>query len=149
MLMKGYATFFKLQDRSLTIRCSLISYPGYQIVLSNANRNNSFQHYSFNSTHLNDLKYYFVNIKFCWQHIFPWLSLSIRVYDPSRLAGLPNCILCPHRADVNKFLQVGQHWHVYVKGSIEEGHLWVCSCLSCSVLYVLFVLLGCFLWDGR
>ena len=31
------------------------------------------------------------------------LSLSIHLYHPSFLAGLPNCTPCPHKADVNKF----------------------------------------------
>ena len=42
------------------------------------------------------------------------LNLSIHFYHLSLLVVLPNCILCLHRADVNKFLQVGQHWYVPV-----------------------------------
>ena len=39
---------------------------------------------------------------------FPnFLSLSVHPYHQPHLAGLPNYILCPHRADVNKFLLVG------------------------------------------
>ena len=53
-------------------------------------------------------------IKTCWQHRFPWLSLSICPYHPSLSAGLPNYILCLHRADMNKFLLFARHWHVYV-----------------------------------
>ena len=51
-----------------------------------------------------------------WQHGFSWfsLSLSTRSYNSSSLAVLPNSILCPPRDDVNKFLLVDQHWHVYV-----------------------------------
>ena len=43
-----------------------------------------------------------------------FLSLSIRTYYPSFLAGFPNYILGLHRADVDKFLLVGQCWHVHV-----------------------------------
>ena len=41
------------------------------------------------------------------------ISLSLSLYRRSYPVGLTN-IQCPHRADVNKFLLVGQHWHVYV-----------------------------------
>ena len=61
-------------------------------------------------------------------------------------AVLPNYILYPHRADVNRFLLVSQHWLIHVLGSIEEHHSWVFPCFSSSVLHVLFVLLGWFLW---
>ena len=51
-----------------------------------------------------------------------WISLTLFLY-PSVLAGLPNYILCPHRANVNKFLLVNQHWHDKLKESIGERHL--------------------------
>ena len=56
------------------------------------------------------------------------LSLSPRPNHPSLSASLPNCILCPSRAVVSKFLLVGQHWHEHVMGSIGECHLWVHLC---------------------
>ena len=74
------------------------------------------------------------------------LSLFLRPYHPSSPAVLLNYILCPQRADVDKFLLVGQHWHVHVKGSIEERHLWIRPCFSCSVLPLLFVLRRLFFW---
>ena len=65
-------------------------------------------------------------------------SLSIRSHHPSLPAGIPIDVLCSPRADVKRFLLVGQH----------ERHLWVLSCFSSSVSRVLFVLLGCFLrWE--
>ena len=51
------------------------------------------------------------------------LSLSIRPYCPSLPAGLSNYSLYPHRTDINKFLLMGQYWHVHVKESIEERHM--------------------------
>ena len=75
-------------------------------------------------------------------------TLSIHPYYPSLPAGLPNYTLCPHRANVNKFLLVGQHWHVHELGSTEERHSWVGLCFSGSVPHVLFVLHGWFLrWE--
>ena len=41
-----------------------------------------------------------------WQSGFSWLPLSICSYRLSLLARLQNCILCPHKADVNKFLLI-------------------------------------------
>ena len=41
------------------------------------------------------------------------LSLSISPYHLLLLASLLNYTLCPHRANVNKFLLVSQHWHVH------------------------------------
>ena len=34
--------------------------------------------------------------------------------SPFISVGLPNYILCRHRANVNKFLLVSQCWHIYV-----------------------------------
>ena len=42
-------------------------------------------------------------IKSCYSHGFTRISHSISPYKLTRLAGLPNYILCPQRADVNKF----------------------------------------------
>ena len=56
---------------------------------------------------------YFI-LKSRWQHRFPWLSLTIRPYQSLLSLGHLNYILCPHSADVNKLLLVGQHWHVHV-----------------------------------
>ena len=66
------------------------------------------------------------------------LSLSIRPNHPTLQAGLPDCILCPHRAVICKFLLVSKHWHMYMKGSI-----WVHPCLSMNVPHVFLVL---FVW---
>ena len=44
----------------------------------------------------------------------PHLSFSILPYRRSPPASLPIYILCPHRADIDKFLLVGQHWRVHV-----------------------------------
>ena len=41
--------------------------------------------------------------------------------------------------DIYKFLLVGQHLHVYVKRSIEEGHLWVRHYFFSGVSCVLFI----------
>ena len=81
---------------------------------------------------------------------FHWLSLSLSLcpYHPSLPASPLNYIQCPHRCDVNKFFLVGQHWHVYLLGPIEERYLWVCPFFSTSVLHVLFVLFGCFFEMG-
>ena len=73
------------------------------------------------------------------------LSLAIHPYHLSFPAGLLDYILCLYRAVVGKFLLVGQHWHIHVKGTIEH-HLWVHPCFSSSVLHVLFILFGWFLW---
>ena len=78
------------------------------------------------------------------KHRFPWLFLSIGPYHPSLLASLPNYILCPYRAVIDRSLLVGQHWHDHLKKSIEEHHLWVRPCSSSSVPHVLFILLGWF-----
>ena len=40
-------------------------------------------------------------------------SLSIRPYRLLFPTGLLDYILCPHMADVDKFFQIGQHWHVH------------------------------------
>ena len=46
---------------------------------------------------------------------FPWLSLPICPYHPSPPGVLPKYCLVLHRADVNKFLLVCQHWHIYME----------------------------------
>ena len=78
------------------------------------------------------------------KQVFLSLSLSICHYHPSLPACLPNYIQCPHRADVNRFLQVGQHWHLQVYRTIEQCQLWVCPFFSSSTPQVFYVLLGCF-----
>ena len=50
------------------------------------------------------------------------LSLAIRPYHPSPPIGFQDYILSSHGAVVGKLLLVGQHWHISVKGSIEERH---------------------------
>ena len=84
-----------------------------------------------------------ITIKSRWQHGFPWLS--IRPYHPS----LPNYIQCPHRANVNKFLLVGQLKHVHVLRSLEERHRWVhpdfssiLLSMSCSSYWMVFEMGG-------
>ena len=72
-------------------------------------------------------------IKSRWQHGFPWLALSIRPYHPSFPEDLSDYILCPYKSVVSKVLLVGQHWHVHLKGSIEERHLWSRPCCSSNV----------------
>ena len=51
-----------------------------------------------------------------WQHEFLQLSLSLSLSlsHQSLPADVPNYILWVHRADVNKFLLVGQQWPVDV-----------------------------------
>ena len=53
-------------------------------------------------------------------HVWLCYTDSLHPYHPSFPAGPPNYILCLHRADVNKFLLVSQHWHIHEQGSIEE-----------------------------
>ena len=43
-------------------------------------------------------------IKSHWKLRFTWPSISIRPYHPSLPVDPPNCILCPHWADVNKHI---------------------------------------------
>ena len=59
-------------------------------------------------------------------------------YHPLIPAGFLNYILCQHKPDVNKFLLVGQYWHVYVLGSTKKMSLVSLSlllkqCLACLV----------------
>ena len=64
---------------------------------------------------------------------------AIRLYIPSLPAIPPNYILHSHRSVVGKFLLVGQHRLVHVKGSIRERHVWFPPGFSSSVPHVLFV----------
>ena len=76
------------------------------------------------------------------------LSFSVHSYRLSLMVGFLYFIPCPHRGDIKKFLLVGKCWHIHVKGSIEERHLWICLCSNNSIPQVLFVLLGWFLrWE--
>ena len=52
-----------------------------------------------------------------------WFYSPIRSYHSSPSAGLPTNIRCPHRADVNKFLLVFQHWHVHRRTPHAISHL--------------------------
>ena len=54
-------------------------------------------------------------------------SLAIRPYRLSLPTGLLDDIPCPYRAVRGKFLLVGQHWHVQVKGAIRKRYM--CSSL--------------------
>ena len=69
-----------------------------------------------------------------------FLTLSIRLYHSSLLAGLLDNILSPYRTVVDEFLLIGQHLHVPVKGYLGERHLWVRLCFFFSVPHVLLVL---------
>ena len=79
------------------------------------------------------------------------ISLTLS-YHSSFHTSLPvsllDYILCPYRDIVCKFLLVGHHWQVHVKGSIGDHLLWVCPYFSSSVLYVLFIIFGWFLEIG-
>ena len=127
MVIKEYYTFYKLYDRSLIIRCSIVSYPGY-------------------------LKYFYVIkhgvilLSSCAasSDFHDSLFLSIGPYHTSFSADLPDDILCPQEASRGKFLLVGQHWQVHMRRSIGERHLGICPCFSNSVPYVSFVVFGCF-----
>ena len=81
-------------------------------------------------------------IQVCWQHRFPWLSLSICSYWS--LAILINGIQCPHRSNVYKFLLVSQLWCVGVYSKMSIKNL---SYFSSRVQYDLLIFLG--LQDGR
>ena len=48
------------------------------------------------------------------------LHISLSSIAPGRFSKLRS--VSTHRADVNKFLMVGQHWHVYVSGYREKNH---------------------------
>ena len=83
------------------------------------------------------------------------LSLSLSIYLSIYLSApiihhsrqIFKTTSCVH-AVVDKFLLVSQPWHVHVKRSIEECHLWVRPFSSSSVPHDMFVLFGCFR-DGR
>ena len=64
------------------------------------------------------------------------ISLLIHLYHPSLPVGIPNYILCLHRADVNKF-------SVVTPTCVGV----VCPCISSSVPHVLLSYLDSF-WDG-
>ena len=81
----------------------------------------------------------------CSQYGFPWLSLAFRPYYPSLPPGPLESILCLYRALVGKFLLVGQHVLVRMKGfhwrtllTISSLLLQQCpACLVCLTLMVL------------
>ena len=66
------------------------------------------------------------------------LSLTVSPYHPSSPTVLPCYILCLYRADVNRFMLVGQQWNLHVSGFIEQRHLWVR--LSFSIRLICMVL---------
>ena len=76
-------------------------------------------------------------IKSYCQHRFPSvsISLSIRPYHPSLLAGPLNYIQCPYKPDLSLC------WSANANEFIEHP-LWVCPYFSCSVPLVSSVLLG-------
>ena len=73
---------------------------------------------------------FIIIIKLCLARNFLTLSLSLFIsldIHPCPLfllLGPPGCIQFQHRANVCKFLLVGQHWHVHVLVSIKEHGLW-------------------------
>ena len=79
-------------------------------------------------------------------------SLAICHYHLSLPTSLPDDILCPHRAVVDKFLIV-KHLHVRVMGSVGESHLWVhtnfSSSVSCPIrlIWIVLEMGGWWLWD--
>ena len=73
--------------------------------------------------------------------------ISLTPSHPSSPEILPNYFLCLYKADVNKFLLVGQRWYVHVKGSTKERHIWVRPCFSSSVPHILIILLGCYFFE--
>ena len=78
-------------------------------------------------------------ITFCTQHGFPWFSFYIHPYHLLLSVSRQSYILCPHRADVSKFLLISQHWSVCVCKSPKENiFLWVCPYFS--------ILMECFMW---
>ena len=103
-------------------------------------------------------------IKKKWEYILVRNGISVRNTElgtslspplaaldfPDSLSSITSVLLrytvWPSRAAVYKFLRVGQHLHVHVKGSIRQRHLCVCPCFSRSVLHFLFVLFKWFLW---
>ena len=78
------------------------------------------------------------------QHRFPWFFLSNHSYHPLLPAGPTNCIWCPHKADINKFLLVGLEYRIHVNGSIKVNHLRVHPGFYTSTPHVLFILLWWF-----
>ena len=55
---------------------------------------------------------------------------TIHPYHPSRLAGLLDCIQCPHKADLSKSLLLAIYWHVDELESIREGRSSFRPCFS-------------------
>ena len=60
---------------------------------------------------------------------FYFLSLAIRLYQPSFPAGPLDYILCSYRTIVDRFKPTVQHLHVRVKGFREERSYF--SSVSC------------------
>ena len=60
-----------------------------------------------------------------------WISLNFS------LCIHPDYILCGHKALIGKFLLVKLHWHVHVKGSIEECHEFVLASPVVSHMFCL------------
>ena len=82
--------------------------------------------------------------------LLAWLSLTLSLHlSLSSIAAVRFFRLYPESAlSCRNFLLVGQHWHIHVKGSIGECHLWLYPCLSSNVPHVLFILLERFLrWE--
>ena len=72
------------------------------------------------------------------------LSLTIRPYHPSLPEGLPDYILCPYKAIVDRFLLVTQHLHVRVKRfhrctSLMNLSLLLQQCPACLVRLIWMV----------
>ena len=78
-------------------------------------------------------------IKSCWQHGFPWLSVSIHPYQLLFFVSPENDIQGRHWNDWCKFLLV--HCVSMCRNFKEDRQLWVRPYSSCSVYRVLLVLL--------
>ena len=89
------------------------------------------QYWSENSHEANNNIYYLPHRVTLLAQIFQILSGHL---TPSSIASGKSSRLHPV---VNKFLLVGQHLHVCVKGSLGECHLWVRPYSSSSIAHVL------------
>ena len=56
---------------------------------------------------------YFISIKKSSSSLSYADRMEFSDFHPCPQAGLPDCILCLHTADVCKYLLVGQHWRVH------------------------------------
>ena len=76
----------------------------------------------------------------CCQHIFPWLSLTIRPYHLSLPVGLLNYTLCSYWVVVDKFLLVVEYLHNRRRTSRMSSSLLFQQCPRCLVHLVWMIL---------